>query len=89
MAQTKVTSKGQVVIPKSVRSLLRWRPGTQLNVQATREGTVILSPRRRQSRGDFESLIELGCGLLSRGDPLSDLEADHRAELERDGRRRP
>jgi AbrB family looped-hinge helix DNA binding protein len=32
-AETRVTSRGQVVLPKPVRERLRWTPGTQLAVE--------------------------------------------------------
>ncbi len=41
--KTKVSSKGQVVIPKSVRSHFHWKPGTVLNIEKTENG-VALSP---------------------------------------------
>ena len=37
---TKLTSKGQVVIPKPVRDRLRWRTGTRLEVEALADGTL-------------------------------------------------
>ncbi|MDA0345986.1 MAG: AbrB/MazE/SpoVT family DNA-binding domain-containing protein [Verrucomicrobia bacterium] len=41
--RTKVSSKGQVVIPKSVRNHYQWKPGTVLNIEETDHG-VVLSP---------------------------------------------
>ena len=41
---TKVSGKGQVVLPKSLRDLKAWPPGTSLEVVDTGEG-VLLRPR--------------------------------------------
>lgn len=38
---TKISSKGQVVLPKSVRESIRWLPGTELAVEL-RDDTVCL-----------------------------------------------
>jgi AbrB family looped-hinge helix DNA binding protein len=41
---TRVTSKGQVGIPKPVREQLRWVSGTQLAVEILGDGAVRLAP---------------------------------------------
>jgi AbrB family looped-hinge helix DNA binding protein len=43
MQTTTLSSKGQVIIPKTLRVALRWAPGTQLEVHDTPEG-VLLRP---------------------------------------------
>lgn len=91
---TKMTSKGQIVIPKPVREKLRWRAGTRLAIDLLPGGVVQLQP-------DGVDPIEAALGCLAGlpGDPIAELEADHRAELaaderwmrgekKRDGRRR-
>ena len=40
-AQTRVSAKGQVVIPKSLRDRLAWSPGTRLDVVETPEGLAL------------------------------------------------
>ncbi len=45
MEITKVSSKGQVVIPKQVRDAHGWREGTELIVENTPQG-VLLRPKR-------------------------------------------
>lgn len=44
MDTTKLSTKGQVIIPKDVRTAVRWRPGQELEVRLTKEG-VLLKPR--------------------------------------------
>lgn len=43
MDNTTLSSKGQVIIPKSVRDELQWAPGTVFRVVA-RDGGVLLTP---------------------------------------------
>lgn len=41
MATTRLSSKGQVVIPKSVRQAHQWRPGTKFVVEEMSGGILI------------------------------------------------
>jgi AbrB family looped-hinge helix DNA binding protein len=77
---TRVTSNGQVVIPKAVRERLRWAPGTRLAVEIIDDGAV------RLALLDFADPIDRlhGCLRNAPRDPLADLEAEHRAEIEAD-----
>jgi len=45
METTRLSSKGQVVLPKSVREARSWKPGTQFAVEEVSEG-VLLRPLR-------------------------------------------
>ena len=80
---TRLTSKGQVVIPKSVREQLRWVSGTQLAVEIMGGGAVRLTPLEA---GDFIDTL-YGCLRDLPRNPLADLEAEHQAEIEADERR--
>ena len=42
---TTVSTKGQVILPKSIRDRLHWEPGTRLVVEQTEAG-VLLRPKR-------------------------------------------
>jgi AbrB family looped-hinge helix DNA binding protein len=53
---TRMSSKGQVVIPESIRDALRLRAGTQFIVVGNRDG-VILKPISPPSLDQFEELI--------------------------------
>lgn len=41
METTKLSSKGQVVLPKSVRDTRGWREGTEFVVESTTDGVVL------------------------------------------------
>jgi AbrB family looped-hinge helix DNA binding protein len=47
MARTKVSSKGQVVLPKSVRDAHGWQAGTELEV-IDRPNEVVLRPKSKR-----------------------------------------
>ncbi len=55
---TKLSSKGQVVIPKSLRKAHDWTPGTEFIVEEQGE-TVLLTPKRKREKLAWEKLI--GC----------------------------
>jgi AbrB family looped-hinge helix DNA binding protein len=38
---TKVSTKGQVILPKSIRQDRRWSPGTRLIVEDTPDGVLL------------------------------------------------
>jgi AbrB family looped-hinge helix DNA binding protein len=46
--KTRVSSKGQIVIPKSVRNHYQWKAGTVLKIEETASG-VVLSPATNPS----------------------------------------
>lgn len=41
--RTRLSSKGQVVLPRAIRAARNWKPGTELVVEETAEG-VLLKP---------------------------------------------
>ncbi len=43
METTRLSTKGQVILPKSVRTSRAWMPGTRFAVEETAEG-VLLRP---------------------------------------------
>jgi AbrB family looped-hinge helix DNA binding protein len=56
LATTRLSSKGQVVIPEDVRRRLGLAPGTQF-VVVGRDDVVILKTITRPTMGDFDALI--------------------------------
>jgi AbrB family looped-hinge helix DNA binding protein len=81
-AATRMTSKGQVVIPRVMRAYLGWKPGTRLRVEAE-GGAVTLRPL---GSAPGESWLAEVAGCVAGGDPVADLEREHRLEVERDAR---
>ena len=79
---TKVSTKGQVILPKSIRDALNWKPGTKLSVESTDHG-VLLKAEPLFPPATIDEVY--GC-LKYDGPPLS-LEDMDRA-VEREGRRR-
>lgn len=55
---TKLSTKGQVVLPKSLRAAHRWKPGTEFLVQERDEG-ILLIPKTGAKSGSWDRLV--GC----------------------------
>ena len=53
---TKMTSKGQVTIPKRLRDLLGLKPGSAIEFELADDGRVILKPARRPPKSQFARL---------------------------------
>ena len=49
MATSTLTSKGQVTVPKEIRSFLKLKQGQKIDFQV-RDGVVVLKPRNRDVR---------------------------------------
>ena len=58
METTRLSSKGQVVLPRAVRSAKAWRPGQELVVEVTAEG-VLLKPLKPFAPTRLEDVV--GC----------------------------
>jgi AbrB family looped-hinge helix DNA binding protein len=82
MAKTRLSSKGQVIIPKAVRERHGWTPGMELEVQ-DQEGAVVLRLARPFPRTTIAETY--GC-LKYRGKPLTIADMD--AAVAREARRR-
>ena len=81
MAKTRLSSKGQVIIPKPVRDRLGWREGTEIDVEDHGDA-VVLRISRLFPRTTIEDVR--GC-LAYRGPRLSLAQMDEavRAEARR------
>lgn len=74
MTKTRLSSKGQVIIPKSSRDSHHWEPGQELEVIDTDEG-VLLKPARPAPPASLDELA----GCLQYAGPAKTLEEMERA----------
>jgi AbrB family looped-hinge helix DNA binding protein len=58
METTRLSSKGQIVLPLSVRKNRKWQPGTQLTVEETEDG-VLLRPAKPFPPTTFDEIIAI------------------------------
>lgn len=82
MVTTRVSQRGQVVIPKPIRDRLGIERGQLLDVQVA-EGVILMRPQKGvafRPPGDWRGWG----GVLKDSAALQDLEVEHRREVERD-----
>ena len=81
METTKLSSKGQIILPKTIRDAHAWRAGTEFLVEDTPDG-VLLRPRRALPPTHLE---DVGGSLKYEGPAksLDEMEAAIAEELER------
>lgn len=87
---TRLSSKGQVVIPARMRRALGWRPGEKLSVELGPNGERAVVLRGRSS-DDMEALLARGYDWLERSrhhDMVEALHASRRRARARERRRR-
>ena len=86
---TRLSSKGQVVIPAAVRRELGWRPGETLSVEVGPAGARALVLRGR-SADEIETTLSQGYDWLERGrrDLVEALNESRRRARARERRRR-
>ena len=75
METTKVSSKGQVVLPRAVRERKKWQPGTTLVVEQTKEG-VLLRPEKPFPPTTIEEVIQILNASKYKGKPKTIEEMD-------------
>jgi AbrB family looped-hinge helix DNA binding protein len=81
MAKTRLSSKGQVIIPKAVRDRHGWQPGVELEVE-DRGDAVVLRPTKLFPPTTVDEVY--GC-LKYDGPPITIEEMDE--AIEREARR--
>lgn len=86
-AQTKVSAKGQVVIPKDVRERLDWPQGSQLEVIETAGGVLLRKPQGRTKLSFEEATARLRKVVNYTGPPLTIEQLSWSAEADRAYRR--
>lgn len=67
MQTTKLSSKGQVIIPKTLRSRYNWRTGQELSVIDTGDG-ILLKPSRPFKKTELDQVAGI---LKYSGKPVS------------------
>jgi len=79
MEVVRLSSKGQLVLPKDVRERLALKQGLELNVEL-KEGKIILEPVRQETRTDWRRWR----GSLKGKRVLEEHLEEHRQEAARD-----
>lgn len=64
METTKLSSKGQVIIPKTLRSIHHWEPGLELMVIDTGDG-LLLKPKAPFAPADLADVSGMFKGKVS------------------------
>ena len=82
METTRLSTKGQVILPKTIRDSRAWKPGTEFSVEETGEG-ILLRPTGRFPQADLAQVA--GC-LRVRG--KSKTQEQMRAVIRREVMRR-
>ncbi|MFH1043721.1 MAG: AbrB/MazE/SpoVT family DNA-binding domain-containing protein [Pseudomonadota bacterium] len=87
MKTTKLSSKGQVTLPRSIRDGHNWPPGTEFAVETT-EGGVLLRPLKPFKPTTLQDVIR-STGYTGKAKSLADMEkAIARGVKERNARGR-
>lgn len=69
MDTTKVSSKGQVVIPKAIRDRLSVKPGATLSVEIE-DDHIVLRPVKKERRRPTQEELDRVSGFLNYEGPL-------------------
>jgi AbrB family looped-hinge helix DNA binding protein len=73
METTRLSSKGQIILPKSIRSAHHWEPGLEFQVEDTADG-VLLRPVKAFKQTSLEEVV--GCtGYQGPSKSVEDMEA--------------
>ena len=67
MQITRLSSKGQIIIPKNIRSRHKWNPGQELSVIDTGDG-ILLRPAHTFKRTKLDQVAEI---LKYSGTPIT------------------
>jgi AbrB family looped-hinge helix DNA binding protein len=72
----RLSSKGQLVLPKKIREKLHLKSGDQFQARIL-DGKIVLEPLKKDAIGRLH-------GILAGIDLLQELEEEHRREIEHD-----
>lgn len=78
MLTTKISSKGQVVVPKEVRAKLNIKPGAFFHVQVEKNNIILIPMKKRP--------IDRLYGRFAGEKILDELEGKHATEIENEDR---
>lgn len=80
--QTKISTKGQVVLPQSIRRRLGLHPGEQLKVQI-KDGCIVLTPHNRRRTAQARIVLDeiTGIPVLDAGKDAPILTSEDVAEM--------
>ncbi len=85
-AQTRLSAKGQVVIPKDVRDRLGWIQGSALEVVETAGGILLRKPSERKKLTIAEATAKIRKLVNYQGPPLTIEQMSWSAEVDRNFR---
>lgn len=78
---TRLSTKGQLVIPKEIRQALNLKPGAKFRIEVI-EGQIVLSPMF--AKDEVRQIVNEMRRLVGDEGVLEDLESEHPKEMERD-----
>lgn len=85
METTKLSSKGQIIIPKTIRESHHWQPGTEFAIEETAAG-LLLKPRKPFPATRLENGI--GCaGYKGPAKTLAEMEEGLAADIRKKWRK--
>jgi AbrB family looped-hinge helix DNA binding protein len=82
METTRLSTKGQIVLPKAIRASRAWGPGTEFTVEESGDG-ILLRPAAQATGAQLDRLVGF---LRSKRRPATD--ADMRAAVRKAVKRR-
>jgi AbrB family looped-hinge helix DNA binding protein len=56
MEITRLSTKGQIIVPKNIRAARAWEPGTEFTVEETADG-ILLRPRGRFPETSLDEVV--------------------------------
>jgi AbrB family looped-hinge helix DNA binding protein len=81
METTRLSTKGQIILPKNIRTSRAWGPGTEFTVEETGDG-ILLRPAVRFPETSIDEVA--GClGSKRKAAPLAQMDAAIAREVSR------
>jgi AbrB family looped-hinge helix DNA binding protein len=81
MDSTKLSTKGQLILPKNIRESRAWEPGTEFSVEETADG-ILLRPMHQFSEVSLDQVT--GClGYMGKRKTIAQMKQGIRGEVAR------